>query len=655
MKVVEDANMIGHILDNRYKILEKVGNGGMASVYKAQDILLDRIVAVKILHSKYADDHDFVVRFRQEAQAAAKLSHPNIVNIYDVGYDANVHYIVMEYVRGETLKEYIEKHGHLPINTSIQITFDIGEALENAHNNGIVHCDIKPHNILVTEAGRIKVADFGIARAINSGVNNQTEQAVMGSVHYFSPEQASGGKIDERTDIYSLGVVMYEMMTGVVPFQGDTALDVALQHVQDDIPLPTKYNRRIPRLVEQVILKAMAKNPDDRFQSIGEMMSELRLSQGFVNTNKGAMPIIKNNFGTRTQKLQPAQPVEPDKPKSRFSRIIDSISNHSKKSIIIGMLGVFVVAFLWAFFSFGNFWSNETITVPDVTGKQVEIAKEILTDKQLDVSVKEVESSDVPVGEVITQTPAGGAVVKANRTIYLTVSKGNKGSEVLIPDLRDLTLNEAEKKLKEIGLTVGKITYEESSSVGDGKIISQSPDSPHKVAKGSKVDLVVCRKNEADAAQKAKTPDQAAPNTSGMTLDAAVKALEGAGYTVGNVGNMDASKDASQAKVSGQNVRDGNVVDLTVEYADAATTNGDATANNQEAAGTPHYGTVNISVPSGASSQHVQIVVSDDNGSRVVYDRNQPGGASISKSVNGVGKTRVKVYVNNSLVQDQYI
>lgn len=604
--------MIGHILDNRYKILEKVGTGGMASVYKAQDILLDRIVAVKILHSKYGNDHDFVVRFRQEAQAAAKLSHPNIVNIYDVGYDENVHYIVMEFVRGETLKEYIEKHGHLPINTSIQIAFDIGEALENAHANGIVHCDIKPHNILVTETGRIKVADFGIARAVNSVENS--DRTVLGSVHYFSPEQASGGHIDERTDIYSLGVVMYEMMTGVVPFQGDTAISIALKHVQDDIPLPTKYNRRIPRLVEQVILKAMAKNPDDRFQSIGEMMSELRLSQGFINTN-GARPIISKgpyNFGT--QKLQPIKekdlPEEEPKEKKKnpFTRFMDSISNHSQKTIIIGMLGVFLVAFVWAFFSFGNFWSTEDITVPDVTGKQVEIAKKILKDKKLDVSVKEVESDEVPVGEVISQTPSGGAVVKANRTIYLTVSKGNKGEEVLIPDLRSLTLDEAEK--------------------------------------------------EAEAAKNE------APNTSGMSLDAAVKALESAGYSVGSVSNLDSSKDSSQAVVTGQTSEDGKVVNLSVEYPSSQSSQSspssssggsDGSANNQEPAGTPHYGTVNISVPSGASSQHVQIVVSDDNGSRVVYDRSQAGGDNISKSVSGTGKTRVKVYINNSLVQDQYI
>lgn len=649
MKVVENLKMIGHILDNRYKILEEVGTGGMAVVYKAQDILLDRIVAVKILLAKYGDDHDFVVRFRQEAQAAAKLSHPNIVNIYDVGYDENVHYIVMEYVRGETLKEYIEKHGHLPINTSIQITFDIGEALENAHKNGIVHCDIKPHNILVTETGRIKVADFGIARAVNSSATNKDDHAVLGSVHYFSPEQASGGPVDERTDIYSLGVVMYEMMTGVVPFEGETAISVALQHVQDDIPLPTKYNRRIPRLVEQCILKAMAKNPDDRFQSIAEMMSELRLSQGFVNTNKGAMPIIKNNFAT--QKIPPLKSPEEEQKKNIFSRLLDSISSHSKKSIIIGMLGVFVVAFMWAFFSFGNFWSTQDITVPDVTGKQVEIAKEILSKEHLNVSVNEIESDEVPVGEVITQTPSGGAVVKENRTIYLTVSKGSQGSEVLMPDLRDLTLDEAKKKLSEIGLTIGSVHYAESEKYENGKIISQSPASPRKVAKGSSVDVIICRK--AEKKNDAKN-GQDAPTVSGMTLDTAMKTLENAGYIVGNVTNLDASKDNALAKVVKQSPRSGNVVDLTVEYGAAAAVP-DGSANNQEPAGTPHYGTVNISVPSGASSQHVQIVVTDDNGTRVVYDKNQSGGDSITKNISGVGKTRVKVYINNSLVQDQYI
>ena len=344
---------------------------------------------------------------------------------------------------------------------------------------------------------------------------------------------------------------------------------------------------------------------------------------------------------------------------------MDWTSSHSQKTIIIGMLGIFLFAFMWAFFSFGNFWSTENITVPDVTGKQVEIAKEILSKKHLDVSVKEVESSEVPVGEVISQTPSGGAVVKENRTIYLTVSKGNKGEEVLIPDLRDLTLDEAKKKLKEIGLQIGSVHYKESDTYADGKIISQNPASPQKVAKGTAVDVVICRKN---SSSKPKDKDSAksganVPNTSGMSLDAAVQTLENAGYTVGNVANLDSSKDSGQAKVTGQSVRDDKTVDLTVEYPASETTDSSSTgtttdsnnANNQESAGTPHYGTVNISVPSGASSQHVQIVVHDENGSRVVYDQNQSGGANITKNVSGTGKTRVKVYINNSLVQDQYI
>ncbi len=646
--------MIGHILDNRYKILEKVGTGGMASVYKARDILLDRIVAVKTLHSKYGNDHDFVIRFRQEAQAAAKLSHPNIVNIYDVGFDENVHYIVMEFVRGETLKEYIDKHGHLPIDTSIRITFDIGEALEHAHRNGIVHCDIKPHNILVTETGRIKVADFGIARAINSSPSSKEDSSILGSVHYFSPEQASGGAIDERTDIYSLGVVMYEMMTGVVPFQGDTAVSVALKHVQEDAPLPSKYNRRIPPLVERCILKAMAKRPDDRFQSIEEMMSELRLSRGFV-TSKGAQPIIKNNFNT--QKLQPVKEEKPlPKKKNIFTRFIDSISNHSQKSIIIGMVGIFLLAFLGAFFSFGNFWSTEEITVPDVTGKQVEIAKETLQKKNLLVSVNEVDSSDVPIGQVINQTPSGGSVVKAKRTIYLTVSKGHQGEEVLVPDLRGLTVDEAKEKLQDIGLKIGRVREGKSSSYKTDTIMSQNPaSSDKKVAKGTAVDIVVNKGNDEAKDNKAGADKKSAPNVVGMPLDAAIKTLEGAGYSVGAVANQDGARDNSEARVTAQSNDDGDgsSVGLSVDYGSKAADQ--EKNNNQEAAGTTHSGTVNISVPAGASSQHVQIVVADDNGSRVVYDRNQSGGDSISRTVTGTGKTRVKVFVNGSLVQDQYV
>lgn len=646
MKVVEQETMTGHTLANRYQILEEVGTGGMAVVYKARDILLDRIVAVKILHAEYGNDHEFVTRFRQEAQAAAKLSHPNIVNIYDVGKDGDIHYIVMEFVRGETLKEYIEKHGHLPINTSIQIVFDIGEALESAHHNGLVHCDIKPHNILVTETGRIKVADFGIARAINSSATMKEDKKILGSVHYFSPEQASGNTLDERTDIYSLGVVMYEMMTGVVPFEGDTPLSIALQHVQDAIPLPTKYNRRIPRLVERCILKAMAKNPDDRFQSVEELMSELRLSQGFVNSNKGAMPIIKKGF-EGTVKLPPVPEKNTRGEGNIFNRFLDSVSRHSKKSIIIAMGSVFIIAFLWAFFSFGNFWSTQDITVPDVTGKQMEIAQTMLTDKHLSVSIKEVDSSDVPVGEVITQTPIGGSVVKANRTIYLTVSRGNHGDTVLVPDLRGLTLDEATRKLKEIGLSVGTVTYADADR-DDGKILQQTPSSPDKVAQNTTIDVVVSRVKVKEAAPVN------VPDTRGMSLDTAMQTLNNAGISIGTVGNLNSNLPNAQATVTGQSLRKGGrTADLYVIYPQTADTS--SADVSKEGTGAMRSGKVNIHVPNGSSNPHVQIVLTDDNGSRTVYDKVQAGGDTVVKNVSGVGRTHVKVFINNTLVQDQYL
>lgn len=646
MKVVEQETMTGHTLANRYQILEEVGTGGMAVVYKARDILLDRIVAVKILHAEYGNDHEFVTRFRQEAQAAAKLSHPNIVNIYDVGKDGDIHYIVMEFVRGETLKEYIEKHGHLPINTSIQIAFDIGEALESAHHNGLVHCDIKPHNILVTETGRIKVADFGIARAINSSATMKEDKKILGSVHYFSPEQASGNTLDERTDIYSLGVVMYEMMTGVVPFEGDTPLSIALQHVQDAIPLPTKYNRRIPRLVERCILKAMAKNPDDRFQSVEELMSELRLSQGFVNSNKGAMPIIKKGF-EGTVKLPPVPEKNTRGEGNIFNRFLDSVSRHSKKSIIIAMGSVFIIAFLWAFFSFGNFWSTQDITVPDVTGKQMEIAQTMLTDKHLSVSIKEVDSSEVPVGEVITQTPIGGSVVKANRTIYLTVSRGNHGDTVLVPDLRGLTLDEATRKLKEIGLSVGTVTYADADR-DDGKILQQTPSSPDKVAQNTTIDVVVSRVKVKEAAPVN------VPDTRGMSLDTAMQTLNNAGISIGTVGNLNSNLPNAQATVTGQSLRKGGrTADLYVTYPQTADTS--SADVSKEGTGAMRSGKVNIHVPNGSSNPHVQIVLTDDNGSRTVYDKVQAGGDTVIKNVSGVGRTHVKVFINNTLVQDQYL
>ncbi len=272
----------GIVLDNRYEIISKIGVGGMADVFKGKDTLLGRIVAIKILHANFAGDEEFVSKFKREAQAAGKLNHPNIVSMYDVGFDQGYNYIVMEYVEGQTLKEYIVNHKQISVDQAVKFTIAIAEGLEHAHAMGIVHCDIKPHNVLITNSGRIKVTDFGIARAMNAGNTIMYTNSIMGSAHYLSPEQASGKPVSGSTDIYSLGAVLYEMLTGRVPYDGDTPISVALKHVQERLIPPTRYNSSIPPLLESAVMKALEKRPEDRFATVSDMISDLRLSQGFA-------------------------------------------------------------------------------------------------------------------------------------------------------------------------------------------------------------------------------------------------------------------------------------------------------------------------------------------------------------------------------------
>ncbi|NLT95005.1 MAG: Stk1 family PASTA domain-containing Ser/Thr kinase, partial [Clostridia bacterium] len=269
--------MIGKKIANRYEILALIGGGGMSLVYQAKDIFLNRIVALKVLREQYASDNDFVRRFRREAQAVASLSHPNIVNIYDVGRDQHIHYLVMEYVKGKTLKEIIDERAPLPLNEVIDIVKQICDALEHAHENSIVHRDIKPHNILITRGGRGKVTDFGIARAASTATVTHT-RGIIGSVHYFSPEQAKGEITDEKSDIYSLGIVLYQMVTGRLPFEGESPISVALMHIQNQPVPPSQYNPHITEAMEKIILKAINKKPDERYENVAKLRLDLRMA-----------------------------------------------------------------------------------------------------------------------------------------------------------------------------------------------------------------------------------------------------------------------------------------------------------------------------------------------------------------------------------------
>ena len=632
----------GLILDNRYKIISKIGVGGMADVFKGEDTLLGRPVAVKILHSNFAGDDDFVARFKREAQAAGKLSHPNIVSMYDVGFDQGYHYIVMEYIEGETLKEYITRHERISIDNAVKFTIAIAEGLEHAHAMGIVHCDIKPHNVLITKQGRIKVTDFGIARAMNAGTTMMYTNSIMGSAHYLSPEQASGKPVNGSTDIYSLGAVLYEMLTGRVPYEGETPISVALKHVRERLIPPTRYNPSIPTLLEAAVIKALAKRPEDRFSNITEMIAALRMSQGFVNSNSGRR--APHDFGT--QELTPV-------PETSYGETDDDdevyyggeptqegwmakLSRLPQKYILLGAFIVFLLAFVWAFLSFGNFWSNATVDVPNVVGKQVTVAKHILEDNHLRVSVSEVSNPDVPAGQVISQSPEANEQVKEQRTVHLVVSKGV--GDITMPDITGMTIDQARSRLKNLGLVIGKISAGTDDSKEDGVILMQSPPGDSKVTKGATVDVTVNR---------VKSKKVELPNLVGMTVKDAKDALASLGLnaTISGAGD-DTAVVTQQSPEAGSSLDANTSVALTAEAKKAAPAANTSNSNVTK-------GTVDITVPSGKANQAVRIVVSDDSGSRTVFDGNAQPGERIVKDVSGTGRVQIQVYLNGALVQDQ--
>lgn len=624
--------MTGKLLDNRYQLVKKIGSGGMADVYMAKDILLDRVVAVKILHSNFAEDNEFVVRFRHEAQSAGKLSHPNIVGIYDVGCDQGVYYIIMEYVEGTTLKQYIQTHPNIPIDTAVKIAIEIGSALEEAHRNGIIHCDIKPHNILLTDAGKVKVTDFGIARVINSSTIMNRE-SILGSVHYLSPEQAAGDKVTEKTDIYSLGIVLYEMLTHHLPFDGDTAVSIALKHIQNEIPRPTRFNPAISPMLEECLLTALQRDPDKRYDSISDFISELKIAQGFTTSiYKPAHP----DFAAVPKPAAP-RPKKNDPPLKVRERYLAYVITHlPQKYIWIAMVLLFLGAFIWAFFSFGNFWSSKNITVPDVVGKSVSTAEATLKSENLRVSIDEIASDTVPAGEVISQTPQAGMDVKEQRIIHLTVSKG--GVVIQVPDLKGMTLEQAQEQIRRMNLKLGAVEKGDDSSMPSDVILSQTPAPGSNAEKGTVINVTINGKQFQ------------APDVVGMTLADARKALSAVQLAVGHVTSRDPSVKADdpesivteQMPQAGSAVTNGKV-DLVVEKAKAAL-NGSSAEKR---------GSVNISIPKEGKARHVEIIVMDDDGRHTVYSSEAEPGAVITKDVSGKGKVRVQVLVDDSVIQDR--
>ena len=595
--------MIQRILARRYELQELIGGGGMADVYKAQDKLLDRAVAVKILHQQYANDAEFVEKFRREATAAAKLAHPNIVNIYDVGEDGGSQYIVMEYVSGPTLKEVIQQKGCLEPIEAVRIAKEIASALESAHRNNLVHCDIKPHNILVMPDGHIKVTDFGIARAVSASTMTYSG-SVMGSVHYFSPEQAKGTVITTKSDVYSLGVVLYEMLTGQLPFNGETSVSIALKHLQEE-PVPIRQlNPSIPPVLEAIVQKAMSKDPADRPNST-ELYADLNQAKAMLADRGTSQEAVSNDpFATRMiPRITPEMMAE-QRSERPANKPIGSIEDYQpqyqpqeeksifkSKSFIAVLVGILLMGFfVGSFLSFGKFWSSAEINVPDVVGKSSVVAQQILEDKNLRVKIVEANDDSVPAGQVVSQYPEAGAKVKEQRLVTITVSKG--GQELTMPDLKSMSRSNAEEKLKKMGLKLGAV-FEENAKEPAGTVINQDPRSGSKITKGQTVDITV------SLGEKKK--EITVQNYTGLSVDSAKSNLEANGLSLGGISEEASTRPKGtvigQSPSAGSTTTEGGSVSLIIS---SGSSGGAKSDNNQ--APTPSAATAKGKTDAGKSS-----------------------------------------------------
>ena len=520
--------MSNKLLAGRYELIEKIGEGGMAVVYKGKDRLLNRYVAIKILRPEYTKDEQFIESFKRESQASARLSHPNIVGVYDVGKEGNIHFIVMELIDGKVLSEVIKEKGRIEYKEAISIIRQVASALSLAHKNQIIHRDIKPHNILITSTGVAKLADFGIAKAVSAATIVGGSSKIMGSVHYFSPEQARGAYVDERSDIYSLGVVLYEMLTGHVPFDGDNPVSIALMHINDPITPLTKEVPAIPPQLEKIVNKATEKYQSNRYKDVDEMIRDLDDIEFITKVMGKDAFVVKPDVSDASEGGRKRKPEEAvtDRHKEHKEQPSSHGKNKMTMFIVIGAVIIAIVGIIGLGFMLGWFGGSDEIEVPRFVGKTLEQAQSEA--EAIGLAIQEgdlVFSPDQEEGLIASQNPVEGAKVTKGKVITVNISKGKKDG--VVPKIEGMDYEEAKAYLESFGFKMGPgVTVE--SHLPKGVIVSQSIPYGTAAKSGTEINVEI---SDGKGKEMVKVP-----NLIGRTPDEANSLLSAAGLsTSGNV------------------------------------------------------------------------------------------------------------------------
>ena len=632
----------GKILRGRYEIIKPIGFGGMADVYLARDVLLDRRVAVKVLKDQFLKDKSQLAQFEREAKSAARLIHPSIINIFDVCEEDGIHYIVMEYVEGITLKSYEEQKGRLDIPQAVSIAAQLAAALQHAHKHNIIHCDIKPQNILLAEGLVPKIVDFGISRMV-SDETMVFNANVVGSVHYFSPEQAQGEPVTAQSDIYSLGVVLYEMIAGKVPFDGSTALAVARMHIESEPEPLSNFAKDVPPRLQHVIDKSLAKNLAERYQTAEDMRRDLLA----VKADLIGEDVDVNYHSGYTEPLEPVTPAVADfQGEEDATRVMSPVPSREElagedvklsrkrklKKFLLYALSVFIVLCigLGAYFTY----TTPNVEVPAVTGMTVVEAQKVLEDAGFKIKLKEEYDASVTPGTVMKQDPAPKTMKKKGATITITICRG---LELLnVPNVTGLEFSQAQKNLEDMGYKLGNVTKSWDSTKSKGIVLKQSPKADSRLPKGTAIDLVVNEKEN----EKPKSAPM--PGIVGLSLDNGQDKLAALGLNIAELKTVDSDKPANtiiaMSPAAGTVVNGESKIALTIS------------SGKKPVASPAQY--VEFVVP-GTGDHSVQIFVKDAQKQWVAADGKYKGGTRVRQKITVSGPAKVQFFVDQKLLEEK--